>query len=105
MTARRWRVVFTATAVAQVEIIATWWQQERSAAPDLFATEFAAAVERLAGLPGSGAPFHSKSIPAVRRVLLPGCRYHLYYTLRRGSREVIVRAVWHAMRGTAPDLG
>jgi len=104
MTEAPWRVLFTATASAQVVEIQRWWQAERSASPTLFHDELAGAIGRMSWMPGTGARFRSRAVPAVRRILLPGCRYHVYYTVHPKRSEVLVRAVWHAARGRGPDL-
>ena len=104
MTERPWEVLFTATASAHVDTIRDWWATERSAAPELFIDELSAAADRLSRLPSTGAPFDSNAVPELRRVVLPRCRYHLYYTIHPPRREVIVRAVWHASRGQGPDF-
>lgn len=79
--------------------------KERPSAPDLFADEMIRAVERLKSMPGSGAEFPCTGVPGVRRILLPRCGYHLYYTFESKKREVMIRAVWHSARGGAPELG
>ena len=104
MTSRRWTVLFTATAEEHAHAVAAWWAAERPAAPSLFVDELSRAIDRLSGMPGSGAPFDSHVLVGVRRVLLPGSRYHLYYTVDSDRQEVLVRAVWHGSRGQLPDL-
>jgi plasmid stabilization system protein ParE len=79
--------------------------RERPSAPGLFSDEFTRAVERLKSMPGSGAVFDSMSVRGARRILLPRCGYHVYYTLDSKKREVLVRAVWHSARGSGPELG
>lgn len=104
MTPKRWTVLVTATAEEQAHAVAEWWVARRPAAPTLFVEELARAIERLSVVPGSGAPFDSGALPDVKRVLLPGSRYHLYYTVHSARHEVLVRAVWHASRGQGPEL-
>ncbi len=81
-----------------------WWVTERPAASSLFADELVHAIDRLAAVPRSGAPFESAAVADVRRVILARTRYHLYYTVHPVRREVLVRAVWHASRGQEPEL-
>lgn len=103
MKARAWSVLFTGTASGHVDAIAEWWSANRRTVPSLFLAELSTATERLSRFPGTGAPFDSRTIPGLRRVLLPSCQYHIYYTVHPIRREVVVRAVWHAARGEAPE--
>lgn len=104
MTSRRWTILFTATAEEQAHAVADWWAAERPAAPTLFVDELSRAIDRLSDTPGSGAPFDSDVLAGVKRVLLSGSKYHLYYTVHPARHEVLVRAVWHASRGQRPEL-
>lgn len=105
MSSRNWKVAFTATAADQAQVVDGWWRQERPAAPGLFFEEITSAVERLASMPGSGAVFDSRRARGTRRILLPRCGYHVYYTLDAKKHEVLVRAIWHSARGRGPELG
>ena len=105
MRSRSWTVSFTATAAEQAQGVNDWWMQERPTAPGLCFDELARAIERLTSMPGSGAVFESTSVSAARRILLPRCGYHGYYTLDSKQREVLVRAIWHSARGSGPELG
>lgn len=105
MSSRTWTVSFTATAAEQAQVVNDWWMRERPSAPNLFSDEFTSAVDRLTSMPGSGAVFDSTTVPGVRRILLPKCGYHAYYTLDSKKREVRVHAVWHSARGNGPGLG
>ena len=100
---RRWTVLFAASAAEQARIVDDWWLTERPSAPDLFSDELSRAIDRLSTAPASGAPFES-AVGGVRRVLLAGSRYHVYYTLDSARREVLVRAIWHASRGQGPQM-
>ena len=35
-------------------------------------------------------------MPGTRRILLPKCEYHVYYTIDPKRYEVLVRAIWHS---------
>ena len=94
----RWTIAVTATADAQVQAIGGWWQVNRPDAPDLFVREFADALDRLEATPFSGAEYPAPRPEGTRRILLPRTRYHVYYTVDRSRRVVVVRAVWHASR-------
>ncbi|HKC83500.1 MAG TPA: hypothetical protein VKD46_05840, partial [bacterium] len=41
----------------------------------------------------------------MRRLLLPGTRYHLYYVYDQEASECVILAVWSAVRGRARDFG
>ncbi len=68
-------------AASQVETVDSWWVMNRGASSGLFGDELTRAIERLATFPGSGAPFQSKVVPELKRVLLGRSHYHLYYTI------------------------
>lgn len=75
----------TPRALAEAEHIEKWWRRNRSAAPDLFEQEFAAALDRIAHAPGLGRPYEEGDLEVpVRRVLLPRTLNH--DLLRRGRR-------------------
>lgn len=40
----------------------------------------------------------------VQRLFLPGTRYHVYYVHDAEAREVVVLAIWSALRGKGPPL-
>jgi len=98
------RVVFTKVAQRHVDAIGAWWRRERLAAPDLFADELGAACAHLARVPSIGQPFDAPRPRGVRRLLLDRTRYHVYYTVDESRGLVVVRAVWHAVRGHGPSL-
>jgi len=71
-------------------------------APDLFFTELAESFELLASAPLLGRLYRRSPVGQIRRLLLRGSRYHIYY--RATSQEVRVLAVWHAQRGAGPPV-
>ena len=92
----------TPEADAQIRIIDKWWRENRTASPNLFAAELAAAFDLLSHAPHIGRSYRQSPVPDTRRVLLKGTRYHVYYVACR--EEVRVLAVWHARRGLGPPL-
>ena len=54
-------------------------------------------------LPGIGERYPSAPIPGVRRLYLERLTSHLYYTY--DEREIVIRALWHARRGSGPEFG
>jgi plasmid stabilization system protein ParE len=98
------RVVVTERAAQQIEGSAAWWHENRHAAPDAVHDELAAAFRFIALSPNSGARAQSARLVGVRRILLSRIGYFLYYRVNRASRSVDVLALWHAKRGSGPDL-
>ena len=100
----RVRIRTTPQAEAQALAAATWWRKNRPAAPNLFTNEMAGAFDLLAGAPEIGHRYPDSRVPGVRRLLLPGTRYHLYYVYDQEASECVILAVWSAVRGRAPRL-
>jgi plasmid stabilization system protein ParE len=95
-------LVVTPEVTQQVHTIDDWWRRERPAAPHLFSEELAAAFALLGGAPQAGRRYPHPTIPEVRRILLRSSRYHIYYKIHED--DVIVLAVWSAMRGSGPEI-
>lgn len=98
----RRRVRFTATAQQHVRRFKEWWR-ENSVRPEILDHDLAEAVRMLSIVPGIGSIYRPSPIVGVRRLYLERLMSHLYYTY--DEREVVIRAVWHARRGTGPDFG
>lgn len=89
-------------AATEIEEVSNWWFKHRPAAPGLFIEEIERAFAMVREMPGVGQPVAYARRPAVRRLFLGRVRYHLYYV---DTGEVIeVLALWHASRGTGPDV-
>ena len=73
-----------------------------AASPDLFAAEFAGAMEALAAAPQMGSRYEALDRPGIRRVLLPATQFHLYYDFDGATVRVL--AVWSCHRGRGPSL-
>ncbi len=95
----------TAEADEQALAAENWWLSHRPAAPDLFTREFAGAFDRLRRLPNVGRLCRVRGVSGVRRLYLPATRYHVYYVHDVDAREVVVLAIWSAVRGKGPPLG
>lgn len=102
MTPRR-RVRFTPEAAIHVAEIHDWWSEHRTAARGLFGRELAAAADLLARAPLAGQAHPSAALPDVRRLYLRKTRFHVYY--QAGGDEVVIVAVWSALREHGPPLG
>lgn len=96
------RVVIAPEAERHVREIDRWWREHRTAAPDLFLDEFSAAIELIRAMPLAGRRYRGGPVRSVRRVLLRTTHYHVYYFVR--GTEMVILAVWSAVRGTGPDL-
>ena len=96
------RVEVTPRAAAQIESAATWWAENRPAAPDAIRVDLEDALSLLARQPGIGARSKSSRYPDLRRLHLARVRYHVYY--RVAGEKLFVLALWHASRGSGPVL-
>lgn len=96
------RIKIDARAAAEIEAARNWWLDNRRAAPTAFDEEVERALDIIRHMPDVGQPVEDPHDPDQRRIFLPRVRYHLYY---RASADVVeVRALWHASRGTDPDV-
>ncbi|AUX20594.1 hypothetical protein SOCEGT47_010660 [Sorangium cellulosum] len=100
---KRARLRLTREAARQAREAAAWWIENRPAAPSLFREELAALLSLLRTAPEAGAPHAHRRIQGVRRVPLPTSRYLVYYVHDPGAEEVLVLAVWSALRGRPPQ--
>jgi len=97
-------VLVRSEAESQIQAIATWWQENRPAAPDLFVDELAGGLDLLQTVPDLGKRYRHRKIRGLRRLLLAQSRYHIYYVHLADRNQVIVLAVWSAVRGRQPRL-
>jgi plasmid stabilization system protein ParE len=98
----RRKLRFTATAREHVRLTKQWWK-ENSVRPEILEQDLSEALKMLSIVPGIGKPYPSGPFPGVRRLYLERLMSHLYYTY--DEREVVIRALWHARRGSGPDFG
>jgi plasmid stabilization system protein ParE len=98
----RRKVRFTATAQNHVRLLRRWWS-ENSAYPEVLQHDLDKAIETVSILPGVGARYPAAPVLGVRRLYLDRLMSHIYYTY--DEREVVIRALWHARRGSGPDFG
>lgn len=97
------QIVIVPDADEQIREIDEWWRENRTAAPDLFVEELAAAISLLEMWPLVGRRRRHRTVPGLRRVLLRATRYHVYYVPVDETR-LLVLAVWSAVRGRGPRL-
>ena len=95
-------VRFHSIAEQQAEAEHLWWLENRDINPFLFETELEAAIVLLQATPNAGFPLRSH--PGVRRYLLSGSRYHVYYSYNPEKDEIFVRAIWSAQRRRSPPV-
>ena len=96
------KVVTTPEADDKIRTIDSCWRENRTAAPNLFSEELAAALDLLEGIPNVGRSYGHPTVKNVRRILLRSTRYHVYYVVLGDA--VVVLSVWSAVRGSGPYL-
>jgi plasmid stabilization system protein ParE len=101
---KRVRTRLTPYAARQVKEVAAWWIENRPLAPALFRKELAALLALLRTAPEVGAPFRHRRLQGVRRTPLVRSRYLVYYVYDAARAEILVLAVWSALRGRSPPL-
>jgi plasmid stabilization system protein ParE len=95
-------VVLQRRAIHEVGEIDAWWRENRPAARDLFLAELETILAAASLMPTLGAVVRGERAAGVRRLLLRRTKYHAYYRVRGSVLEVL--AVWHATRGSGPNL-
>jgi plasmid stabilization system protein ParE len=96
------RVEFTDAATGQAEEAGAWWRANRPAAPELFDSELAYALDLLARMPPPTQVWGQVEGKPVRKVRLPRTGHALYFTIE--DDLVTVHALWHGARGSGPPL-
>lgn len=97
------RIVHRPEADAHIRSADSWWK-ENTARPELFIDEFDRFLDLIETNPDIGRPYKHRKISHVRRVLMPQAKYHIYYMRDPDVFEVILLAVWSAVRGRAPSI-
>jgi plasmid stabilization system protein ParE len=92
----------TLRAAAQIEKANRWWCENRLSAPDALIDDLRAAFNLLLLQPGIGTKVANAKAEGVRRLHLGRVRYYVFYRVK-GS-ELVILAVWHSSRGSAPAL-
>jgi hypothetical protein len=95
---RRYRTVVAPIAEVQIDAAIRWWSRHRRAAPDVLARELIAALGTIEYVPRAGRRTRSRLSRDVRRLLLRGTGYHLYYQVIESRREIRVVYFRHARR-------
>jgi plasmid stabilization system protein ParE len=94
------RVILTPEAEGQVSREIQWWYEHRPKNPFLFEDELNAAIDVLTCSTKAGLTFALR--PQVRRYLLSGSRYHVYYRYDPVTDELRIVSVWSAIRRRGP---
>ena len=81
-----------------------WWAANRPASRTTFKEAFSAVVGHLSRMPGIGRPCDDIRLPGVRRLLIEGTPYAVFYSVDREAREVLIAAVWSRARGSGPPV-
>jgi len=87
-------------AFRQIDAADSWWRENRPASPDLFLQELQLALHRIQRAPTVFAPLQDPRFVGLRRLLLSGSRYHIYWVVDDAHIDVL--AVWHTSRGHDP---
>ena len=95
------KIRYSARARREANRINAWWIENPPSAPALFLEELGHALELISNSPDLGTIYES-AYGAVRRVLLPRTRYHVYYA--RESSEIVLVSIWGAQRKRGPKL-
>ncbi|HUR82089.1 MAG TPA: type II toxin-antitoxin system RelE/ParE family toxin [Thermoanaerobaculia bacterium] len=95
-----YRVRISSLAMAQLDRGAAWWRKNRDKAPDAFDHDTDEAFRLLRTNPLIGQRVRLRR-PA-RRLWLERIRFYIYYRVKGDIIEII--AVWHASRGSRPNL-
>ena len=95
-------VTLVRKAARQAKLIDAWWRENRRASPDLFASEFASAIDSLAAAPEMGQRVEDAVSSGLRRILLRATQFHVYYDF--DGTTVRILTVWSGLRGRGPNL-
>ena len=91
-------------ARADIRAAAVWWRANRPLAPKLLDDELKRAFALMKAQPELGPADLDVPMAGVRRLFLRDTRYFVYYRLRSEQAFIEVLRLWHASRGSAPQL-
>lgn len=98
----RLRLGVAPNAEREIRAAASWWRENRPAAPELFHDEIARGFDLITAQPGIGTRYLDTRLPGVRRLHLYRIHYHPYYRVVGDTAEIL--ALWHTSRGEAPPI-
>lgn len=91
-------------AERQVRELEAWWAANRPASRTTFKDAFSVVIDHISRIPGLGRPCDDIELPGVRRLLIEGTPYAVFYSVDREAREVLITAVWSRARGGGPPV-
>jgi plasmid stabilization system protein ParE len=97
----RFKVKLSLRAERQIDRARDWRTTNLGTlAADDMDDELREAFERLKDHPDSGAPVETRSKRSgiLRRVILDGCGYHVYYRAEHAEHRILVGYFWHGRR-------
>lgn len=94
--------VVKARARREIERLAGWWSENRTAAPGAVRQDLESALFIIVRHPGLGQKVETHRPVQIRRYLLERTRHWLYFRVKNGVLEVL--AVWATHRGAGPKL-
>jgi plasmid stabilization system protein ParE len=101
---KRLRIQVSEPAARELREARNWWRENRAAAPTAFVDDLRTALDLIRTQPGAGARAGNVRLSGIRRIHISRLRYDLYYRLSADRRTVVVLALWHSSRGTAPKI-
>ncbi len=97
-------IYFTPEADEQVERIDLEWREHARTNPDLFVEDLDIAQHKAMRMKDMYQLYRWVHGEAIRRVLMPRAKHHLYYFYEADADQVVVVAVWGAKRKAGPPL-
>ncbi|MFY9820028.1 MAG: type II toxin-antitoxin system RelE/ParE family toxin [Thermoanaerobaculia bacterium] len=94
----------TRRATRDIAEASAWWDANRPKAPEAFREEMDRAIDLITSHPSIGALARDVRLADARRILLNRVRYFLYYRLSASGKKIVILALWHTSRGSAPKL-
>ena len=88
----------------QADRIEEWWVENRPAAPTLFTDELEEIFKTICERPHAGIGWPTPRRPALRRILMPKTRHHVYFRVDESKQIIHVLSVWGAPKGQGPKL-
>lgn len=89
-------------AERQIDAAASWWSENRPAAPGAVRSDLKAALEALVEQPGVGTLVENARDSETRRLYLVRTGYFVYYRPR--GRRLEILAFWHSSREHGPSV-
>jgi plasmid stabilization system protein ParE len=93
----RYRVFVHTRAKREYAAALAWWRLNRRAAPNLLRDEVRAASRLLAEFPEAGELDATRG-GEIRRLVLRGSRYLLFYRVDHDESRIEILSVWHSHR-------